>query len=191
MTESPDRGPTNSWLQRQAELNWDSYEQARYSSALGEQYMNELIATASDPELCHGISEEDFELAIRNIQIQLMDALYDRHVPESARRACLDAFPMFFRHCALYMKEWTQAVYMFWDGLQTMPVELKESWLRALEGQLTIDNPAYQDGALHGLSHYRFGETERLAVIERFLARDDIHPDMRIVAKAAKIRDTL
>ena len=74
-------------------------------------------------------------------------------------------------------------MYYFWDGLVISDPELKDSLLKALAAQLSIDNVYYRGAALFGLREYSFGDNARQSVIERFLERQDIDPGNRAEAE--------
>lgn len=153
----------------------------------GEQYLEELIAASGDPRVSDGFSPADLELAVRHIQFHVLDEAMNFANSVSKRQAMLQTLPRLFQDFVPAFVESSMAVTYFWDGLTDLEEvpELQFAFLDALAAFLASERPALQSSAIFGLEHCRY-EAERTAMLDDFIARNDISDGMRAYAISAR-----
>ena len=169
--------PGRSWLQQLAELDYQDCDDP------DEEFLTAFIEAAKDQSMCAGISRDELQSATRNLWLLLAEAFNNHQISLSLRLEALESLPGFFERSAQVETDYTQPMYYFWDGLVISDPELKDSLLKALAAQLSIDNVYDRGAALFGLREYSFGDNARQSVIERFLERQDIDPGNRAAAE--------
>jgi hypothetical protein len=140
-----------------------------------------------------------------------MFALLLAEVPLAKRVACLYSFydvyeKLYARHCdpvlsSMMFKEdvngnpLNNTCYMWWDNLplygksgDPLREQLDQPILEVMAKTLQLNHMACQEGALHGLGHWKWNYPEFVeATIDRFLeANPDLHPALRNYALAAR-----
>lgn len=91
------------------------------------------------------------------------------------------------------------ACYMWWDILPLFPcpgdpdrARLDAAAIAVMRGALGLNSIACQESALHGLGHWALGyPSEVESTISAFLAKPDLHPQLRDYAHEARAGDVL
>ena len=96
------------------------------------------------------------------------------------------------------------ACYMFWDIIHLIPrcradfiddraerrseyEQIEEACLKVMENCLNVPHIAVQEGTLHGLGHWKYYLPERVeSIIDRFLASEDLDPELHRYAQQAR-----
>ncbi len=139
-----------------------------------------------------------------------MLVLQDTSLPWTSRLRCIEAMvPLFERLMApVYQDDIGHtrkgpgdparpvfACYMWWDivplwGLMEMENQgdINNAVLLVLERILTLPADSCVESALHGLGHWQYVDPHRVGrIIERFLARSNINPELRRYAESARV----
>lgn len=154
----------------------------------GDQYIDGLLAAARDPRVSDGFSPADFDRAAWHMQAHLEEALTDAYISVAKRQAALEALSPLFHNVLPRLIENSVAVEHFWQGLSGLGAypEIQFAYLDALGAFLLSERTAFQVSAIRGLERCRL-VAERTAMLDDFLAREDLPAATRERANAIRI----
>ena len=164
---------------------------------------HQLVGAYTDAQLGQGLN-----FLASNACSMHAFALVSPHVPREERLAALSAIydlyaGLFAARCAPLLGHRSQGAdlplnsicYMWWDVLPIWPGGAYpdrratiDACLDAMERSLALDSPACQEGALHGLGHWRDDCAARVEpVIDAYLGRGrTLSTELRSYAQAAR-----
>lgn len=131
----------------------------------------------------------------------MLSDLDDKMVSIADRARCVRSFNSLFEQlfvprctpCLSHLDEPAAAplnsvCYMWWDIIPLAGGPPDDTLLPAIERQLSLDHPALQESALHGLGHWQHRDPARItAMIDAYLARNpDLRPELHAYALAAR-----